>query len=1113
MLRGLAISVYILTLLSCQENKVNSSAPNPVTLFTIQDSKKTGLSFKNVIPERAHMNSMTYEYYYNGGGVSAGDINNDDLPDLFFTGNVSENKLYLNLGNFKFRDITDEVGIVDSPSWTTGSTMVDINNDDILDIYVCRSGKLPETQRANLFFVSNGRSENGLPLYMEMAAELGLADTGYSTQALFFDYDRDNDLDMYLLNHNVYVQPFYDLDKIRSTVDINVGDKLYRNEGDHFTDVSREAKIISNELGYGLGVSAGDLNGDGWADLYIANDYSEHDFLYINQGNGTFAESSKTSFRHQSNFSMGTDIADFNNDGLLDIAVLDMVAEDNYGIKASMSGMRPEMFYNQVKNGFHYQYMQNTLQLNRGNLLFSEIAQYAGVSNTDWSWAPLFMDLDLDGFQDLFITNGLKRDFRNNDYRNFKIKVLEQAESSPGVNRKKLIENLIATTPQKKLVNYVYKNINGLRFENKIKAWGIYQASFSNGLAYCDLDNDGDLDLITNNVDEEPFVYENHAANLSLGNYLKVQFEGPPDNRIGIGTQVVLHVEGTVQLRELFLTRGYQSSVDGVVHFGLGEKSPDSLVVTWPDGKSQIIKTVESNRFITISYANSKHQELPQKTVPSKLFGENTSLSFGLNFKHKENEFDDFEREVLLPHRMSRLGPGIAVGDANGDRLDDVFIGGASGQAGQIFYQGKNSLFYSMDHPALNHDKNYEDMDALFFDADNDNDNDLYVVSGGNEFDRNHDLLADRLYLNVNGSFVKDENFNSSRESGFAVRAADFDKDGDTDLLVAGRQHPGKYPFPASTKILVNNSGTFSDLSKELAPGLENIGMVTDIAWSDYDADDDLDIILVGEWMPITFFENNEGRFTKDLTVKGVDNTVGWWTSIESGDFNNDGDQDFVVGNNGLNYKYKASIKEPFSIYADDYDKNGSLDIVLGYYNEGSQFPLRGRECSSQQIPYIQKRFTTYHDFALAKLGDVYGQKNLENSLQYHVTTFASVHLENLGNKSFQLSQLPSSAQFSAINKIIATDVNGDAKLDLLIGGNNYHSEVETTRNDSSLGAILLGDGSGNFSVLDNIQSGLYQIGDLRDMAFVKLMSGEIGLVSSFNNDGLQFHLLNPQAK
>ncbi|MDN5215189.1 VCBS repeat-containing protein [Fulvivirgaceae bacterium BMA12] len=1088
-------------------------------LFDIIPTSQNGISFRNTLPENERMNSIFYEYYYNGGGVAVGDLDGDQLPELFFTGNVTPNKLYKNLGNLKFRDITDEAGLTDSPSWTTGTTMVDINNDGILDIYVCRSGKLKKEQRANLFFISTGMVD-GIPQYTEKAKELGLADPGYATQALFFDFDLDNDLDMFLLNHNVEVRPFYDLDKIRNSRDPYVGDKLFRNDAPIkpsskkenavvFKDISSDAGIIGHELGYGLGVSAGDLNNDGWPDLYIANDYSEHDYLYINNGDGTFSEHLKHATGHISNYSMGTDIADINNDGWADLITLDMVAEDNYGIKTSMSGMDEEKFWNAVDNGFHYQYMFNTLQLNNGHNHFSDIAQMAGVTNTDWSWAPLLADFDNDGFKDLFISNGLKRDFRNNDYRNYKIKRLEAAEREHVGSKASLIRELVSLTPKRKKANYIFRNEGNLTFSKKVKAWGFEQKTFSNGATYADLDNDGDLDLVVNNVDEEPTIYRNNTRSKSNKHFISISFQGPSTNMNGIGAKIILKAGGQMQVQENFPTRGYQSSVDHCLHFGLGgTKTIDELLIIWPDARFERIHDIPTNQKLTVSYANATgkfNYALLKKDPSNHLFTDHTEQS-KVNFQHRENGYNDFAKESLLPHKMSQFGPALAVGDINRDGADDFYIGGAHGYAGGLWLQNTDGTFAKSNATLWTAERHFEDLDATFFDLENDGDLDLYVVSGGNEFDAGDSLYQDRIYINDGqGNFSRAyAALPNIKSSGSVVRPFDYDGDGDQDLFIGERLVPAKYPFPTDSYLLRNDSGIFTDITPEHAPGLLGLGMVTDATWADYDQDEDPDLIVVGEWMPITIFENSGSQLVK-VNPEGLKNSTGWWFSLASDDIDNDGDLDFVAGNLGLNYKYKATAAEPFEVYAHDFDENGTMDIVLGYHNQGTLFPLRGRECSSNQMPFIKEKFPTYNAFASADLHQVYGAGNLEQALHYQAKTFASAIIYNEGNGIFRVAPMPQLAQMSSVNTILIDDFNNDSISDLLIAGNLYVSEVETPRNDAGYGLLLSGDGAGNFTALNYQDTGLAIYGDVKKMKTIGLPGAKNrGIIVAKNNDHVQ---------
>ncbi|WP_025664635.1 VCBS repeat-containing protein [Aquimarina megaterium] len=1069
----LGVLLSISLIISCRNNETTQQNPHSEIskpLFTSVLSDHSGIHFINQIPESSAMNSMVYEYFYNGGGVAIGDINNDGLSDIYFTSNLKENKLYINKGDFRFEDHTKQAKVKGSFGWTTGVTMVDINADGWLDIYVCKSGKGKAENRENELFINN---QNGT--FTEAAAQYGLNFSGYSTQAAFFDYDKDGDLDMFLLNHNVSPVNTNTPEDYKSEKNDLVGDRLYQNNLGKFTDVSDQVGIIQNALGFGLGVSIGDLNQDGWPDIYVANDYIEHDYLYFNTGNGTFTEKIKSSIGHTSNFSMGTDIADFNNDGLLDIISLDMVAEDNYGIKTSMSGMNPKAFNHAVDNGFHYQYMFNTLQLNNSDECFSEIAHLAGISNTDWSWAPLFADFDNDGLKDVFITNGLKRDFRNNDFRKYKLKRLEQAKKNKE-SIKKVIEELVRKTPQRKTRNYFFKNNGDLTFSKTSTSWGIDSPTFSNGAAYADLDNDGDLDLVINNIDQEATILQNNTRNK---NYVQFQFKGDSQNPFGIGTRITIQTEKTTQIFENYPTRGYQSAVAPVIHVGLDNNiEVQKVTITWPDNKVEVINHPEINKRIIINHNDATLTNKKKKDVVTALFT-NSTKDINIIHKHIENEYDDFAKESLLPHKMSQFGPALAVGDINMDGLDDFYIGGAKDHPAALYTQQPNGSFQSLGGTLWEKEKVFEDVSAQFFDVDGDNDLDLYVVSGGNEWPANHRMYQDRLYINTNGNFVKENNrLPKIASSGSCIKPFDYDQDGDLDLFVGSRHTPQKYPYPAANYLLENNNGVFKDITKTIAPELSEIGMVTDATWTDIDQDGLSDLVIVGEWMPITVFRNTDKTFKKDTTL--FEHTNGWWNSINSADFDQDGDMDYVVGNLGLNYKYKASAKEPFEIYAHDFDDNGTNDIVLGYYNNGDLFPLRGRECTSLQMPFIKEKFPTYEGFGSADLVQVYGQEKLEKALHAKAYTFASVFIENLGDGKFNIIELPKQAQLSSINDIHIDDFDDDGLKDILVAGNLYQSEIETPRNDAGYGLLLKNNGGHSFVPVPAAKSGILIKGDVK---------------------------------
>lgn len=1062
----------------------------------------TGITFSNNLVETDSLNYFNYGYIYMGGGISAGDINNDGLIDLYFTGNMVSNRLYLNKGDLKFEDVSEQAGVLGDNRWFTGVTMADVNNDGFLDIYCSVGGKYEP--KGNLLYINNGDLT-----FTESAKQYGVDDIGNSVQATFFDYDLDGDLDLYVANYppTSFRTPnsIYQF-RMQNTKDIET-DKLYRNDGTTFTNVTDEAKLRS----YGLTNSAtiGDVNNDGWPDIYVSNDFNVPDYLYINNKNGTFSEHIKEASKQTALYGMGVDIADFNNDQLLDIIQMDMTPEDNRRSKANMASMNPELFWGTVNSGFGYQYMQNMLHLNNGLLVndslpqFSNISRLAGISTTDWSWGSLFADLDNDGWKDIFITNGTRREINNKDY--FK-EVSNQRLSKDSLLKKSL------AIPSEKIDNFVFKNKGDLTFEKANDEWGIVYKGFSNGCVYVDLDNDGDLEIVTNNIDDYASIFENRSS--EKNNHLTLRFDGSEKNKFGLGVKVSVLANGITQFQEMTLTRGFQSSVAPQLHFGLDKaERVDTLKITWLDGKTQTLFNVNKNQFLKIDYKEAMN---PSKKVKPKnnstLFSTLKDTTIAVTHKHIENLYDDFKYEVLLPHKTSMFGPGLSVGDLNRDGLDDFIIGGASGNKAGIYFQTKKGLVKQQIKDIIS-DSEYEDLGSLIFDADFDGDNDIYMVSGGNEFTYNSKMLQDRLYVNEgNGKFKRSQTaLPKMITSGSRVYKADYDNDGDLDLFVGGRLVPGNYPLPAHSYILENVSTKgvprFNDVTKKLAPELENLGMVTSANWTDFDKDGWMDLIIVGEWMPITIFKNNHGSFENITKKMNLEDTTGWWFSIKEGDFDKDGDTDFVVGNLGLNYKYKANNEETFDIYFNDFDQNKTNDIVLSYFDDGEKFPVRGRECSSQQIPAIKKKFENYESFSVATLEDIYTKKDLEKSLHYQVKSFASVYLENKDGE-FVTHQLPNLAQLSSINQIIVKDFDEDSNLDIVIAGNLYSSEVETPRNDASNGLLLKGDGKGNFKPIVAYKSGLFADGDVKDLATIKIKEKNYILVAK-NDDYLQFIKIN----
>ena len=1067
------------------------------TLFTLVDNSKTGINFSNELVDTKEHSIFLYANYYGGAGVGIGDFDNDGLEDIFFAANLLDDKIYKNLGNFEFEDKTKMSGIINNGSWSTGVTVADVNNDGLLDIYVsCELYDDAPVLRRNKLYINQGSFK-----FKESASEWGVDVDRRTRHSVFFDYNKDGLLDLYLLNHPPNTgnfSPFFGKDM--SLPEYNL--QLFENKGNHFVDVTESAGL--NRSGFPNAAVIGDFNKDGWPDIYVANDFDSPDFLYFNNKDKTFTYATETSLRHTSFYSMGVDAADINNDSHLDLMVLDMTAEDNFRLKSNMSGMNPDSFWKVVNDGGHYQYMFNTLQLNNGNDTFSDIAQFTGTAATDWSWSSLVADFDNDGQKDIYITNGLLRDIRNTD-ADKKIadivskKINEYIIQNPNNTEITLwdvvdLKELLDLLPSQKLKNYYYKNHGNLEFSNITDSSGLNQPSFSHGASYVDLDNDGDLDLVVNNVNDKPFIYENNSEN-NGNNFIRLKMV---DDRPTLGTKVKMYYDKEFQYFETTNVRGIYSTSEDVVHFGINKsKAIDSILIEWPDQTLQKIINPKINKTHKV-YKEGIIINSKSNINDDKRFNEDKSI---LNYTHRENYFNDYDKQVLLPHKLSQLGPAIAKGDINGDGLEDLFIGGASGQEASVYIQNENS-FEKIDNDIWTKHKALEDIDALFFDSDNDGDLDLYVVSGGNEFMPNSSTYLDRLYINDgNGNFTfRRELLPSNFESGSVVKAFDFDNDGDLDLFVGSRMKPWNYPEPASSYLLVNENGKFSNYNTDQ---FTDLGLVTDAEWFDYDNDGDSDIVVVGEWMPITVFKNQDGNFIKEEinTNLGCSST-GWWYSIEVGDLNNDKLPDLIVGNLGLNYKYKASVDEPFEVFYDDFDENGTKDIVLAYYNYGIQFPLRGFSCSSQQVPDLKDKFEKYDIFASLDVQEVYGEENLENALRLSVNTFESAALIN--NESFfDFKPLPNYAQFSSVNDIIIKDFDNDQINDLLIVGNMYHAEIETARNDAGNGLFLKGVGDGSFKEVSVSESGFFAPGDSKKIITLNLGNNDIILVAN-NNDRIQ---------
>lgn len=1091
--------IFVFLLQSCKKEVETK-------MFSLLESNDTGIKFKNLIEESEEFNVLEYGYLYNGGGVAIGDLNNDGLPDIYFTGNMVGSRLYINKGDFEFDEIAKNAGVFASGLWNTGTTMADVNADGYLDIYVCRSAAKSADRRKNLLFINNGDLT-----FTEKAAEYGIDDSGYSTQGSFFDYDKDGDLDLYVLNHSIQDYAGFGkvTPKLKNKKNISFSDKLYKNENGRFVDVSTDAGLISNVLGFGLGIAISDVNNDNWLDIYVSNDYNEQDYLYINNQDGTFSESLEKYIEHVSLFSMGSDIADINNDGYTDIMTLDMLPEGNNRQKTVSGSDNYNKHSLLEKYGFYNQSMRNMLQLNNQGQHFSEIGQFSGVSNTDWSWTALFADLDNDSYKDLFITNGYKRDYTNMDFINYLVQ--EKLNENVGGERI-VVSELLKDAPSTVIENYAYQNNGDLTFSKMNSDWGLDQKSLSNAAAYADLDNDGDLDLVVNNIDKEAFVYKNNASAINDNHYLKIKFKGEKQNTFGIGARVEININNQVLIQEMIPARGYQSSVDHNLLFGLGNQDTiQRLKVIWPDSKVQILKDLHVNRTIVLKQNEAKHVlDSVQEEIRS-YFHEKTSDSL-FQFVHKENDFVDFNREHLLPHKLSTQGPKIAKGDVNKDGLEDIFIGGAKGSVGELFLQTKSGTFKATHQNTFDEHILSEDVGALFLDVDNDNDLDLYIVSGGNDYEYDAPELQDRLYLNDGkGNFYNAlKSIPKMLTSGSCVNSGDMDNDGDLDLFIGGRVIPGKYPTIPRSYILENDGkGNFTDVTTTINTSLEYPGMVTDAIWSDFNGDNKPDLIIVGEWMGIRIFTNDDGKLIEISETCGTENTEGWWNKIESADFDNDGDMDYVLGNLGTNSQLKASLSEPVTMYAKDFDVNGSIDPIMCAYVMGESYPVNPKDDIVKQLNFLKSKYPNYSDYANKKIQDILTEEQLNGAQVLKVNNFNSSYLENLGNNEFKLSVLPNVVQFSPIYGILTHDFNHDGNQDLIMGGNFFGSRVKYGRYDANKGTYLLGDGKGNFNPVKNIESGLNVSGEVRDIIKIKLADERELILFAKNNANVQTYTIN----
>ena len=1093
--------VLIVILFSCNEKKKEN------ILFDVLNSKKTGLDFTNKLTYTQDLNLFKYMYFYNGAGVAAGDFNNDGLIDLFFCANQTQNKLYLNAGGLKFKDVTKEAKIPTENAWSTGVSVVDINNDGLLDLYVCRVSKYQGLQGENQLLICQGIDKNGVPSYIDKSKEYGLNFSGFSTQAAFFDYDGDGDLDMFLLNHSVHQNAnFAERKRFLGTYSDVSGDRMYRNDGNRFTDVTRECGINSSAIGYGLGIVISDLNCDGAPDIYIGNDFHENDYLYINQKNGTLRDEMTDRMMHTSQYSMGVDAADINNDGLPDIVSMDMLASDPYILRRSLGEDEYDLFQQKIGYGYSHQYTRNNLQFNRGNGRFSEIGLYSNIYATDWSWAPLWMDFDNDGMKDLFISNGIPKRMNDIDYINY----VSNREVQGKINDNRMEETdlaLMGKFPQIKIPNRFYKNQSALVFKDAAEEVSDNSGTYSNGAVYADLDNDGDLDIVVNNIDEPALVYENTSNDKKDHPYFDLKLKGPANNLNAVGTKLYLFSGDKLYVNEKSPVHGFLSSMEIPMHVGLTHLKVDSMILVWPDNSYQRLSSNALPKEVTYQAGLPKFNYSTVTSWVKQTTDSAVDLTnlLGLQYKHLENPFPEFDREPLLPHMLSTEGPALAIADINGDSLDDVFVGASRTLKPAVFIQRNDGKFQLTDQPALDADSMYEDVDARWVDVDNDGDKDLLVASGGNEFYGQDEHLLPRLYVNDGKGHLtrKRDAFQNLFETASCIVPEDFNGDGFVDLFLGGRAVPFNYgDIPRSYLLQNDGTGKFTDVTSQYCKDLMNPGMVTGAVWTDLNKDGQNDLVICSEWGGVDAFIKQKSQFTK---VPLIDKK-GWWNFILPVDIDHDGDIDFVVGNLGLNSRLKASDTQPLRLYYNDFDDNGKRDQVLTYYVDGHEIPFANKMELERQMPILKKKFLYAEDFAKAKLDDIFSEDKLKSAKVFEANYMSNAVLINEGNMKFRLQALPWQAQLTPYRDAVA--LAGKDAPDILLFGNYYDNNIQMGRYDADYGSILINHGNAQFSCEG--LNGLAIPGQSRHVRRINIVGGarKLNIIESFvvarNNDSLR---------